>query len=254
MTIKNKKLLEKAKKMSGVKKEEDIITQALQFFIQEFNTISSGTNIRGDWSEFILENILQKSGLVKGKEYKIQEVIYSEEGKRFQPDVIVSLPEDRTIIIDSKVSLVAYEKFISAEDEIQRKLSLGEHVTIIRNHMRNLSSRNYKALYQIESLDFVLMFMPIESAFVLTVQNDSDILNDAFDKNIVIVSPSTLLAILRTFVSIWHKKYQIRNAFEKSKQSGSLSIYELSKHLAGSIEGPEDLGTNKKYLEGFGVE
>jgi DNA recombination protein RmuC len=184
--------------------------------------LKGGTKTQGSWGEFILESILEKSGLVKGREYKIQEVIYSEEGKRFQPDVIVSLPESKSVIIDSKVSLIAYEKFISAEDDVQRQVALKEHATSIRNHIKNLSSKNYQSLYQLESLDFVLMFMPIEPAFALAVQNDPNIFNDAFDKNIVIVSPSTLLATLRTVASIWRAENQSRYAQEIAKQSGAL--------------------------------
>ena len=176
----------------------------------------------GNWGEFILESILEKSGLVKGREYKMQEVVYSEEGRRFQPDVIVSLPENKSVIIDSKVSLVAYEKYISGEDDFQRQLALKEHITSIKNHIRNLSSKNYQALYQLESLDFVLMFMPIEPAFALAVQNETNLFNDAFDKNIVIVSPSTLLATLRTVASIWRQENQNRNALEIARQSGAL--------------------------------
>jgi DNA recombination protein RmuC len=184
--------------------------------------LKGGTKTQGSWGEFILESILEKSGLAKGREYKIQEVIYSEEGRRFQPDVIVSLPENKSIIIDSKVSLVAYENFVSSEDDLQRQVSLKEHITSIKNHIKNLSSKNYQSLYQLESLDFVLMFMPVEPAFALAVQNDPQLFNDAFDKNIVIVSPSTLLATLRTVASIWRQENQNRNALEIARQSGAL--------------------------------
>lgn len=184
--------------------------------------LKGGTKTQGSWGEFLLENILEKSGLVKGREYRKQDVIYSEEGKRFQPDIIVNLPENKSIVIDSKVSLVAYEKYISGEDDLQRQLALKEHITSIRNHIRNLGSKNYQALYQLESLDFVLMFMPIEPAFALAVQNETNLFNDAFDKNIVIVSPSTLLATLRTVASIWRQENQNRNALEIARQSGAL--------------------------------
>jgi len=184
--------------------------------------LKGGTKTQGSWGEFILESILEKSGLVKGREYKIQEVIYSEEGRRFQPDVIINLPENKSVIVDSKLSLVAYEKYISSEDNLQRQVYLKEHITSIRNHIRNLGSKNYQSLYQLESLDFVLMFMPVEPAFALAVQNDSELFNDAFNKNIVIVSPSTLLATLRTVASIWRQENQNRNALEIARQSGAL--------------------------------
>jgi|SRR5690554_672521 len=184
--------------------------------------LKGSTKTQGSWGEFILESILEKSGLVKGREYKVQEVIYSEEGKRFQPDVIVNLPENKSIIIDSKVSLTAYEKCITCEDEVQRQIFLKEHITSIKNHIRNLSSKNYQSLYKLESVDFVLMFMPVEPAFALAVQNDANLFNEAFDKNIVIVSPSTLLATLRTIASIWRAENQSRYAQEIAKQSGAL--------------------------------
>jgi DNA recombination protein RmuC len=177
---------------------------------------------QGNWGEFILESILEKSGLVKGREYVVQESLTSESGKRFQPDVIIKLPENKSIIIDSKVSLVGYERFVSSEDENEKQLALREHINSIRSHIKSLSSKNYQNLYQLESLDFVLMFMPIEPAFALAVQNDPSIFNDAFEMNIVIVSPSTLLATLRTISSIWRQENQNKNALEIARQAGSL--------------------------------
>lgn len=177
---------------------------------------------QGNWGEFILESILEKSGLVKGREYVVQESLTAESGKRFQPDVIIKLPENKSIVIDSKVSLVGYEKFVSSEDEHEKQLGLREHINSIRSHIKNLSGKNYQNLYQLESLDFVLMFMPIEPAFALAVQNDQTIFNDAFEMNIVIVSPSTLLATLRTISSIWRQENQNRNALEIARQAGSL--------------------------------
>jgi len=177
---------------------------------------------QGNWGEFILESILEKSGLVKGREYVVQESLTAESGKRFQPDVIIKLPENKSIVIDSKVSLVGYEKFISQEEEHQKQLGLREHINSIRSHIKNLNSKNYQNLYQLESLDFVLMFMPVEPAFALAVQNDQTIFNDAFEMNIVIVSPSTLLATLRTISSIWRQEKQNRNALEIAKQSGDM--------------------------------
>lgn len=177
---------------------------------------------QGNWGEFILESILEKSGLVKGREYVVQESLTSESGKRLQPDVIIKLPENKSIVVDSKVSLIGYEKYISEEDEHQKQLGLREHINSIRSHIKNLSGKNYQNLYQLESLDFVLMFMPIEPAFALAVQNDQTIFNDAFELNIVIVSPSTLLATLRTISSIWRQENQNKNALEIARQSGDM--------------------------------
>jgi len=177
---------------------------------------------QGNWGEFILESILEKSGLVKGNEYQIQESLLSEDGRRFQPDVIINLPENKHIIIDSKVSLTAYEKYISEEDEDIRAVCLKEHISSIKKHISSLSAKNYQNLYSINSPDFVLLFMPIEPAFGLAVQYESGLFNDAFEKNIVIVSPSTLLATLRTIASIWRQENQNRNAIEIARQSGAL--------------------------------
>jgi DNA recombination protein RmuC len=180
------------------------------------------TKIQGNWGEFILERVLEKSGLVKGQEYTVQESKTDEEGKRLQPDVIIYLPENKSIIIDSKVSLVGYEKYCSAEDETLRMLALKEHISSIKKHITNLSAKNYQNLYEVKSLDFVLLFMPIEPAFGLAVQNDMGLFNDAFERNIVIVSPSTLLATLRTIASIWRQENQNKNALEIARQSGLL--------------------------------
>ncbi len=186
------------------------------------NALKGQSKTQGNWGEFILESILEKSGLVKGREYVVQESLTAESGKRFQPDVIINLPENKSIIIDSKVSLIGYEKFISEEDEHQKQLGLREHINSIRSHIKNLSGKNYQNLYQLESLDFVLMFMPIEPAFAYAVQNDPSIFTDAFEQNIVIVSPSTLLATLRTISSIWRQENQNKNAMEIARQAGTL--------------------------------
>jgi len=186
------------------------------------NALKGQSKTQGNWGEFILESILEKSGLVKGREYVVQESITAESGKRFQPDVIIKLPENKSIVIDSKVSLVGYEKFVSSENENEKQLGLREHINSIRSHIKNLSGKNYQNLYQLESLDFVLMFMPIEPAFAYAVQSDASLFTDAFEQNIVIVSPSTLLATLRTIASIWRQEKQNRNALEIAKQSGDM--------------------------------
>ncbi len=192
---------------------------------------------QGSWGEFILESLLEKSGLVKGREYTVQESFTTESGKRFQPDVIIKLPENKSLVIDSKVSLVAYEKFSTCENEQEKQLALREHLASIRSHLKNLNSKNYQNLYKLESLDFVLMFMPIEPAFALAVQSENSLFSDAFELNIVIVSPSTLLATLRTIASIWRQENQNKNALEIAKQSGAL----LDKFV-GFVEDLESIG------------
>jgi DNA recombination protein RmuC len=217
---------ESIKGHSSLKEQLEMLRQMNQQITQEAKNLTEAlkgqTKTQGNWGEFILESILEKSGLVKGREYLVQEAITSESGKRFQPDVIVNLPENKSIVIDSKVSLIAYERYISSEDEIEKAKSLRDHIISIRSHLKNLSSKNYQTLYQLNSLDFVLMFMPIEPAFALAVQQDSNLFNDAFEMNIVIVSPSTLLATLRTIASIWRQENQNRNAMEIARQAGAL--------------------------------
>jgi DNA recombination protein RmuC len=205
-----------------IKKLSDANIQITKDATNLTNALKGQTKTQGNWGEFILESILEKSGLEKGREYLVQASITAETGRRFQPDVLVNLPESKTIVIDSKVSLVAYEKYCSADDDAEKNSALRDHILSIRNHIKDLSSKNYQNLYQIQSLDFVLMFMPIEPAFSLAVQYDSGIFNEAFEKNIVIVSPSTLLATLRTIASIWRQENQNKNALEIARQSGAL--------------------------------
>ena len=176
----------------------------------------------GNWGEFILESILEKSGLVKGREYEIQESVRSEEGSQMRPDIVVKLPEKKNIIIDSKVSLVDYEKYVNTEDKEKEKYYLKMHVASLKRHIKSLSAKNYQNLYDIAGLDFVLLFMPIEPAFSLAVQAEEGLFMDAYEMNIVIVSPSTLIATLRTIASIWRQEYQNRNAQEIARQGGAL--------------------------------
>jgi len=193
---------------------------------------------QGSWGEFILESILEKSGLVKDREYFIQESFRTEDGKRYRPDVVVKMPEDKSIIIDAKVSLSAYERYFNSEDEEEKALSLKNHLLSIRMHIKNLSEKNYQKLYGLNGLDFVLLFIPIEPALGLAIQNDSSLFNSAFEKNIIIVSPSTLLATLRTISSIWKQEYQNRNAMEIARQSG-----DLYDKFVGFVQDLSDLGT-----------
>lgn len=201
---------------------KDLNQQVTQEAKNLTEALKGQSKTQGNWGEFILESILEKSGLVKGREYVVQESLTAESGKRFQPDVIIKLPENKSIVIDSKVSLVGYERFVSSEDDNEKQVALREHINSIRSHIKNLSSKSYQNLYQLESLDFVLMFMPVEPAFALAVQNDQSIFNDAFDMNIVIVSPSTLLATLRTISSIWRQENQNKYALEIARQSGDM--------------------------------
>lgn len=180
------------------------------------------TKTQGNWGEMVLQRILERSGLSLNQEYRLQESVVSEEGKRYQPDVTILLPESKYLVIDSKVSLVDYERFANADDPTEQAAALKRHLLSIRNHVRDLSSKNYQQLYGPGSPDFVLLFVPIEPAFMVAVQNDADLFSDAFDKNIVIVSTSTLLATLRTIASLWRQENQNKNAQEIARQAGSL--------------------------------
>jgi len=183
--------------------------------------LKGDTKAQGDWGEIQLELILEKSGLRKGNEYTVQDSIITEEGRK-RTDVIVHLPENKKVIIDSKVSLPSYTRIVSAEDEKDQIIHIKSLVESVRKHIKDLSERKYQNLFDVGSLDFVLMFIPIEPAFLLAIQYGENLYVDAYDKNIIIVSPSTLLATLRTIANIWKQEYQSRNVIEIAKQSGAL--------------------------------
>jgi len=177
---------------------------------------------QGNWGEIILERILEESGLEKNREYFVQETFQSEIGRRLRPDVIIKLPENKNIVIDSKVSLTAYEKYMSTEDEDEKATHLKAHLMSMRAHVKGLAEKNYHQLFDGGSLDYVLMFVPIESAFALMYQSGENLYNEAHEKSIIIVSPTTLIATLRTISSIWKHEYQNRNAMEIARQGGAL--------------------------------
>ena len=202
---------------------------------------------QGNWGEVILQRILEKSGLRKGSEYETQQSTTTEDGRRLQPDVIVKLPDEKRLIIDSKVSLVAYEKYSSTEDLDEQANFLKQHIQSLRSHVRSLSNKSYEQIHGFKSPDFVLMFIPVEPAFGLAMQNDPDLYNEAFEKNIIIVSPTTLLATLSTIENVWKQEYQNRNAMEIASRGGLL--YDK---FVGFVENLEDVGkrirqTNDSY-------
>ncbi|MBU2929719.1 DNA recombination protein RmuC [Winogradskyella psychrotolerans] len=183
--------------------------------------LKGDSKTQGNWGELVLERVLEKSGLEKDREYFVQQNFQREDGTRVLPDVVLHLPDSKKMIIDSKVSLTAYEQFVNAEDE-QRPIFLKAHVNSIKKHVDQLSAKNYQDLYDIESPDFVLMFIPIEPAFAVAINEDNSLYNKAFEQNIVIVTPSTLLATLRTIDSMWNNEKQQQNALEIAKQAGAL--------------------------------
>ena len=184
--------------------------------------LKGDSKMQGNWGELVLERVLEKSGLEKDREYFVQQSFVNEEGNRLFPDVVIHLPDGKKMIVDSKVTLTAYERFINEEEENLKTQYLKEHVVAINRHVEQLGNKNYQDLYQIESPDFVLLFVPIESAFAVALNEDTSLYNKAFEKNIVIVTPSTLLATLRTIDSMWTNQKQQENAFEIARQAGAL--------------------------------
>ncbi len=220
-----------------ISQDADNLTRALK----------GDTKTQGTWGEIVLERILEESGLRKGIEYDTQGGFRDVDGKLLKPDVIVHLPEKKEIVIDSKVSLVAYERYVRAEEGAERERALKEHLLSINAHLKGLEAKKYDELPGVKSLDFVLMFIPIESAFMLAIEKDNDIFRKAFDQSIMIVSPSTLLVTLRTIENIWRYEHQNKNALEIADRAGKL--YEK---FAGFVEDMEKIGaqletTRKTY-------
>jgi DNA recombination protein RmuC len=184
--------------------------------------LKGDTKKQGNWGEFILEKILEHSGLERDREFKVQHSTSNEEGRRVQPDVVVFLPDNKHLIVDSKVSLVAYEAMVNAGSEEEREQYLREHVQSVKNHVRQLSEKKYQSAEGMNAPDFVLLFMPIEPSFSVAIQGDTELFAYAWDRKIVIVSPSTLLATLRTIASLWKQERQTRNALEIARVGGAL--------------------------------
>ena len=184
--------------------------------------LKGDSKMQGNWGELILERVLEKSGLEKNREYFVQLSHETEEGSRVFPDVVINLPDGKKMIVDSKVTLTAYERFVNEEDDNLKSTYLKEHLNAVKRHVEQLGNKNYHDLYQIESPDFVLLFIPIESAFAIALNEDNSLYNKAFEKNIIIVTPTTLLATLRTIDSMWTNQKQQVNALEIARQAGAL--------------------------------
>lgn len=205
------------------------------------NALKGDNKQQGNWGEFVLEKLLEDSGLSKGREYETQVALKDEEGKRRNPDVIIHLPEGRDIIIDAKVSLIDYERYFHAEEGESRNQSLNQHLNSLRAHIKGLSVKNYEKLENVNSLDFVLIFIPVESAFMLALDNDPDIMREAYDRGIILVSPSTLMVTLRTIKNLWRYADQNINAQQIAEKAGGL--YDL---FVLHVEALEDIG---KHLD-----
>ncbi len=230
------KILQFEKKVEESRKENYGIHQALKEQLGQLQhqnlkitqeaenltkALKGDSKMQGNWGELVLERVLEKSGLKKDHEYTVQQSFTLEEGNRVLPDVIIHLPDGKKMVVDSKVSLTFYERYVNGEEELKER-HLKEHVNSLKRHIDQLSSKRYEDLYSMESPDFVLMFIPIEPAFSVALNTDNQLYNMAFEKNIVIVTPSTLLATLRTIDSMWNNEKQQRNAIEIARQAGAL--------------------------------
>jgi DNA recombination protein RmuC len=209
-------LIEQIKSLSDLNQQMRTDAQNLT------KALKGDSKAQGNWGEFILEKILESSGLRKGEQYETQFTTSNDEGGRMYPDVLIKLPDDKHIVIDSKVSIVAYTNFMEAKSEEEQLVCVKAHVVSVQNHIKGLSEKNYAHAKGINSPDFVLMFLPSEPSFSFTLQSDPTIYNYAWDRKIVLVSPTTLLATLRTITSVWKQENQTKNAIEIAKQSGAL--------------------------------
>jgi DNA recombination protein RmuC len=210
--------------------------------------LKGDTKMQGNWGELVLERVLERSGLRKDFEYFVQQSFTNDDGRRVMPDIIVHLPGDKKLIIDSKVSLVSYERYINETDESERSPHLKSHVLSVKKRVVELGEKNYHQLYQMESPDFVLLFIPIESAFAIASMEHPSLYADAFERNIIIVTPTTLLAVLKTIDTMWQNEKQKANAIEIATQAGKLydSFVNLTDEL---IKVGNQIGTVQKSYE-----
>lgn len=211
--------------------------------------LKGDTKLQGNWGEMVLERVMERSGLQKDSEYFVQQSFVTEEGKRVMPDVVIHLPGKKKMIVDSKVSLVAYERYINETDEVEKTKHLKNHLLSVRKRVDELSQKDYHRLYQMESPDFVLLFIPIEAAFAIASNEYPQLYSDAFGKNIIIVTPTTLLAVLKTIDSMWQNEKQKQNAIDIATQAGALydSFSNLTEEL---LKVGKQIGTVQNSYEG----
>ncbi len=201
------------------------------------NALKGQAKTQGNWGEIVLETILEKSGLTRDREFFIQPSFVNETGKRLQPDVVIVYPGERHVVIDSKVSLVAYERYAAAEQPEEQENYVREHLLSVRTHINELSGKNYQDIYTLKSLDFVMLFMPIEPAYLLAMQSDPNLWNYAYERRILLISPTNLIAALRMIANLWRVEYQNKNVQEIARQSG-----ELYDKFVGFLEDLQDIG------------
>lgn len=255
--------VKEAKDRSALEKEVKRLAELNQLVSEEAKSLTEAlkgdSKAQGNWGEVILENILEKSGLEKNREYYIQPSFNDDQGRRVQPDVVVQYPGERSVVIDSKVSLLAYERYVSGKSEQQKEKAVKEHLQSVKNHIRELSEKRYQDIHDLKSLDFVMMFLPVEPAYYLAVQQDTNLWTQAYDKRILLISPTNLIAALKMVESMWRQEYQNKNVLEIARQSGALydkfegfvsDLIEVGKRLDSAKMSYEN--SMKKLSEGKG--
>jgi DNA recombination protein RmuC len=227
-------LKEEVKKLAELNQQVSLEAQNLT------KALKGESKTQGNWGEMILESILEKSGLVKDREYSVQPSFRDESGKLAYPDIVIHYPENRNVIIDSKVSLTAYEQYVSCDDPDTKEKLLKDHLASVRKHVNELRSANYQDLYKLQSLDFVMMFMPIEPAYLIAVQKEPELWNYAYERRVLLISPTNLLAALKMIAVLWQQEYQNKNVMEIARQTGDLidkfhSLLEDLDHLDNDL-------------------
>ncbi|MDG2164132.1 MAG: DNA recombination protein RmuC [Flavobacteriales bacterium] len=233
------KYVKDQKNKAGLSEQIKLLQETNQQISQDANNLAKAlkgdSKVQGDWGELQLEVLLEKSGLYKGVHFRTQNSLKDEEGNDKRPDCIIDLPDEKNLIIDSKVSLSAYEQYVNSEDELKKQVLLKQHLESIKKHIKDLAGKDYPNLYSINTPDYVLMFVPIEPALTLALQEDGEIFNLALNKNIILVSTSTLMATMRTVSFIWQQENQKKNVLEIARQSGAL--YEKFIGFTNDLEG-----------------
>lgn len=217
---------EESNQRFSLKEEVKRLAELNQTVSQEAHNLTQAlkgqVKTQGTWGEMILENILERSGLQKDREYFVQPSFTAEDGRRLQPDIVITYPGNKNVVVDAKVSLNAYERFISCDEDADREKAIKDHLISVKKHIDELAAKNYQHLYNLNSLDFVMMFMPVEPAFMTAIQADSNIWSYAYERGILMIGPTNLIAALKMVASIWLQEYQGRNVLEIADQSGKL--------------------------------
>lgn len=255
--------VKEAKERFSLKEEVKRLAELNQQISKEASSLTKAlkgeSKTQGNWGEIILENILERTGLRKGHEFTVQDSFSLSDGKRYQSDIIVHYPGERSIVIDSKVTLTAYDKYVAATNDEERSSALKAHILSVKNHINELASKNYQDLDEIKTLDFVVLFMPIEPAYLLAIQNDPQLWSIAYEKRILLISPTNLVAVLKMIESLWKQEYQNKNVLEIAQQGGALydDFVRLSENLIKLGKKIDDASghykdTMKKISEGRG--